>query len=104
MSTPAAMQKRRVDRDKKTTASDHAAGFLEGVKSLVWDRQIVRSIESPSENCEEQSVTAAIEVKTNCQNRTAHMQQHPYLKFCEHCRAVTAHTSFKFEPYPAAAS
>jgi hypothetical protein len=76
MSTPA---KTRVGREQKTTASDHAAGFLEGVKSLVWDRQIVRSIESPSENCEEQSVTAAIEVKTNCQNRTAHM--HPYLKF-----------------------
>ena len=53
---------KRVGREQMAVSHDHAAGFLEGVKSLVWDRQIVGSVESPSE---EHSVTATIEVETN---------------------------------------
>jgi hypothetical protein len=63
MFSPAVLK--RVEREQKVISSDHAAGFLEGVKSVVWDRQTVRSIEAPSENCEEHSVTATIEVETN---------------------------------------
>ena len=63
MFSPAVLK--RVGREQMTVELDHAAGFLEGVKSLVWDRQIVGSIESPSE---EHSVTATIEVETKWSN------------------------------------
>ena len=60
MFSPAVLK--RVGREQMAVSHDHAAGFLEGVKSLVWDRQIVGSVESPSE---EHSVTATIEVEPN---------------------------------------